>query len=56
MGSCREDADDLERRDVPIVFLAHQLALDKVRAGRDVVVDHFQSSAKYVALIHEKRI
>lgn len=40
---CREDADDLEWRDVPVVFLAYQRALNEMRPSWHVVVDDFQA-------------
>lgn len=39
---CCEDTDDLEWWHVPVVLLSEQLALDEVRAARDVMVDYFQ--------------
>ena len=45
-GLCGEDADDLERDDVPVVLLTHQLALDVVRARRDTAVDHLEPAAR----------
>ena len=52
--SRREYADDFERRDA-LPLLAHQLALDEVRAPRDEAVDDLQPVACAARLVSNER-